>query len=646
MLSKAVRSKAMARAAVIGLFLGVTALAVLAGYSITANGATTSRVRTAAGQTDQWGQVILNISNEYEALNDYLRASSKVGRQPLLSAIGSAEANLTWLVRYGDATDRGQAADLADTYSDYTEILRELIAADNAGDRESVEALAEQGNLAASVLRKNGLSQSARKRLEQDVYLSDADQRNQELRVAAGAVVAVDLLLLVFCALVVISHQRRIERQVRESRYRAAHDGLTGLANRCLFTETMEQALRQAESDGEPAGLLLLDLNRFKEVNDTLGHHAGDLLLIEVAARLAGAVRRVDTVARLGGDEFAVLLPGVDSVDNCLDVARRLLDAVQGPAELDGVRVDINASIGAAVYPMQGATSIELLQHADIAMYVAKRTRSGTALYDAEAHGRGSRQLGLIGELHRAVAEGELVLHYQPKVAMDSGRIVGVEALVRWQHPTRGLLLPGEFIPQAEDDEIIALLTDAVLELALEQHGQWRAAGTVMPVAVNIAAGCLYDDAFPDRVAAALVTHQVAGPMLTLEITETSIINDPSEVQAILVRLRDLGVGLSIDDFGTGYSSMEYLQSMPLTELKIDRRFIKDIPGSAGDQAIVQAVLDLGQARHLTVVAVGVENAAALAMLATMGCPVAQGYHLARPLPAADVLRWTRAAVS
>jgi EAL domain-containing protein (putative c-di-GMP-specific phosphodiesterase class I) len=231
-------------------------------------------------------------------------------------------------------------------------------------------------------------------------------------------------------------------------------------------------------------------------------------------------------------------------------------------------------------------------------------------------------------------------------VATDTGQVVGVEALARWQHPTRGLLPPGEFIPQAEDDEIIVALTDAVLDQALHQHRTWRDAGTELPVAVNIAAGGLYDDQFPDRVAAALERHDVPGAMLTLEITETSIISDPGEVQAILVRLRDLGVKLSIDDFGTGYSSMAYLQAMPLTELKIDRRFIQSIHESAGDEAIVQAILELARALNLKVVAEGVENAAALAVLETMGCPFAQGFHLSRPLPANDVLTWVHAAVA
>ncbi|MEU4244095.1 EAL domain-containing protein [Actinoplanes sp. NPDC026619] len=645
MISKAVRSKAMARTAVIGLTLGVTALAALAGYSINGNVETTRHVREAGMQSDQWGALTQNVSIEYEMLGDYLRASTDIGRQPLLSAMGSATGNIDWLTANGDETDQAEAADLADSYAAYTETLHQLVAADGKGDRTTVDALSQQASLAASTLRKSGMAQVARKRLDMDQYLLAVDERNNKTLVAAGAIVAVDMMLLILCASLMIGHQRRIERQAQESRYRAGHDGLTGLANRSLLAEHVDRTLAQAARGGDPVGLLLLDLNKFKEVNDTLGHHAGDLLLTEVAARLADAVRESDTVARLGGDEFAVLLPRVGSADDCLDLARRVLDAVQGPAELDGVQVDISGSIGAAVYPLHSANSAELLQHADIAMYTAKRTRSGTAIYDAEADIRSSEQLGVIGELHRAIAEDELVLHYQPKVATGTGELVGVEALVRWQHPARGLLPPSEFIPQAEDDEIIVALTDAILELALRQHVTWREAGVELPVAVNIAAGGLYDNAFPDRVSAALIRHDVPGAMLTLEITETSIISDPAEVQTILDRLRDLGVKLSIDDFGTGYSSMAYLQTMPLTELKIDRRFIKSVHESPSDEAIVRAILELARALNLKVVAEGVESAEALAVLETMGCPFAQGYHMSRPLPAGDVLPWAAGRV-
>jgi diguanylate cyclase (GGDEF)-like protein len=641
MVAKIFRSRATARAAVIVLTLGVFALAALAVFSTSTNARTTGHVRAVTRITDQWGLLDLHVSIEYEALSDYLRAGSAVGRQPLVSAIGSADVNLAWLSEHGEAQDVENATDFRDSYAAYTETLRELVAAGNAGDQENVKLLADQASLGASTLRKSAVSNVARKRLEMDLYLTTADQENRQMRLAATVIFVVDLLLLALCALILLTHQRRVERQAVESRYQALHDGLTGLANRVMLADRIEQCLRTTGGrEDRVAGLLLLDLNKFKDVNDTLGHQAGDLLLQEVASRLSGAVRDSDTVARLGGDEFAVLLPRVSSAEHCMEIAGRLLEALQGPADLNGVLVDISGSIGAALYPDQSANAAELLQHADIAMYAAKRNRAGTSLYDPESSKISSDQLGLTAELHRAVEGGQLILHYQPKVATTNGQVVGVEALVRWQHPTRGLLAPSEFIAQAEESGVIVPLTDAVLDMALAQHRQWRHDGTVLPVAVNIATACLHDVAFPDRVAAVLATHGVPAGMLTLEITETSIITDPARAASILVGLRALGVRISVDDFGTGYSSMAYLQSMPLDELKIDRSFVKAVHESASDEAIVRAILELSRALELDVVAEGVENEAALAVLATMGCAFAQGYHMSRPLPAADLIAW------
>jgi diguanylate cyclase (GGDEF)-like protein len=384
MLRKAMRSKTMARAAVIGLSLSVIALAGLAGFSVSSNADTTEHIRTASLQSEQWIQVTLDVSIEYETLTDYLRASSDVGRQPLMSAVGSADDNLQWLAHSPDPADVEQASEASASYDAYTETLRELIAAENKGDTQSVMSLSEQAALGASTLRKNGIAQVARKRLELDHYLSLVDKRNQQLLFAGGIVVSVDLLMLMLCAFVVIGHQRRIERQARENKHRAGHDSLTGLANRSLLTERLDRAVSDAARSGKPGGLLLLDLDKFKEVNDSLGHHAGDLLLTEVAARLSGAVRGPDTVARLGGDEFAVLLPDAGNPDDCLDLARRILDAIQGPVELDGTRVDISASVGVAVFPAHTTDPAELLRHADHAMYTAKRSGRGAAVYDAE----------------------------------------------------------------------------------------------------------------------------------------------------------------------------------------------------------------------------------------------------------------------
>ncbi|SDT66213.1 putative bifunctional diguanylate cyclase/phosphodiesterase [Actinoplanes derwentensis] len=637
MLVKVVRSKAVARAAVIGLALGVFALAALAAISITTNASTTSHIRHNSQISDRWSQIDLHISVEAEALNDYMVAK-KFGKDLLDSAMHSAVADLAWQARHGDPEDVGNVVLVTDSYNAFTQSLTELRR--TGTDRERTQSLADQATLSASFVRKSANANVTRHRLAMDQYLAEADQFNQKLSLAAIMVCGADFLLLVLCAGVLLTHQRRIEGQAVESRYRALHDELTGLANRALLADEIEKTLRVAERDGEAVGLLLLDLNKFKEVNDTLGHHAGDLLLQEVGTRLTSAVRNSDTVARLGGDEFAVLMPQILSPEHCSEIARRLLDSLEGPADLDGVTVDISGSVGAAVFPLHSATGTELLQHADIAMYTAKRNRLGIAVYDPEADRHNSRELGLIGELRRAIDEDELVLFYQPKVSTRTGRVVGTEALIRWEHPSRGLLMPGDFIPQAEENEIIVPLTDRVLAMALEQHRLWHDAGTVLSVAVNVPTVCLLDEAFADRVGAALDVAGVTPGLLTLEITETSIISDPVRASAVLTRLREMGVRLSVDDFGTGYSSMSYLQNMPLHELKIDRSFVATVADSRGGAAIVRAVLELARALDLEVVAEGVEDEATLVLLGSMECAYAQGYHISRPVRPADLITW------
>jgi diguanylate cyclase (GGDEF)-like protein len=640
MLGRIMRSRAMARAAVLGLTIGMSALAVLAFYSSTSTAHTTSWVRSSAQLSDQWGQVFTLVSAEYEALNDYERAHSDIGREPLISSIGSVEPALSWLKEHGEPDDVAQAESIDDTYEAYTKTLRDLVAAGNEGDRTTVDVLSEQAALSAGSLRKQAVSNITRKRLEMTAYLDEVDHRNRNLRLAGAIIFATDLLQLILSGFVLLSHQRRVERQAKESRHRALHDGLTGIANRVLLADRMEQALRLAGRHKEAVALLLLDLNRFKEINDTLGHHHGDLLLREVANRLCGVVRNYDTVARLGGDEFAVLLPRVGDADHAMEVAERVLAVLQRPAELDGTVVDVSGSIGVAVYPLHSATSSEFLQHADIAMYNAKRGHLGVAMYDPDANQHSSVQLALLSELRQAIDAHELVLYYQPKVDIATGQVRGVEALVRWQHPVRGFLLPGEFIPLAEESDLIGPLTDYVLIEALRQHREWLREGMMLPVAVNLATRCLLDTGFPQRIAELIAEYGTAADSLTLEITESAVITDPSRAHAVLARLRDLGVRLAIDDFGTGYSSMAYLQTMPVHELKIDRRFVTAVHTSRGDEAIVRAVLQLAHALDLTVVAEGVEDGKTLSVLAAMNCDVAQGYHFCRPIPATELGSW------
>jgi diguanylate cyclase len=642
-LGRTLRSRAMARLAVVGLTIGLVALAALALFSTGSTAQATTRVREIGRISDHWGQVFLSINVESEALNDYVRAGTEIGKEPLISALDSAEPDLRWLENNGSDQDRQQALLMTQTYHGYTDSLHAVIDAGNRGDQADLNTQAAQATLGIGSLTRQALSNVVRKRLEMKEYLTRVDANNQSLKLTATVIFAVDFLLLALCGFVLLSHQRRIERQAQESRYQALHDSLTGIANRVLLVDRIEQALNAAERHGEHVALLLLDLNRFKEINDTLGHHAGDHLLKEVARRLTGAVRGYDTVARLGGDEFAVLLPRVNSVEHAQEISERMLKAVQRPVNVNGTVVDVSGSIGTAVYPGHSTTSTELLQHADIAMYTAKRGRLGTAMYDPTADQHSTAQLSLLGELRHAIAAGELVLHYQPKVRTGSGRPLGVEALVRWQHPTRGLLPPGEFIPLAEDSDLIRPLTDAVLAEALGQHRTWRSAGMLVPISVNMATRSLLDTEFPDRVRNLLTRNAVPADQLTLEITESAVIADPVVAAEVLSRLRALGVRLSIDDFGTGYSSMTYLQSMPLSELKIDRRFITALESSHGNEAIVRAILQMAHALELEVVAEGVEDEATWAALDAMGCDVAQGYYLCRPVPAAELTNWLAA---
>jgi diguanylate cyclase len=635
-----IRQRAAARTAIGALAVGLTLLAGLAVVNTQNTAKGTERIAATEQVSQQWGEVSFKLGIEYEQLIDYLRAETDIGRQPLISSIGSAEPHLRWLSANGGPHDAFQAQSLQNAYGGYSYTLRHLIAADQRGDEVQVQRDAEQAALSASALRKQAAVNIARTRLEIGVIIRQTQDTSRQLQSAVEVMSGVDLVLVLFCALVLLAYQRNTERQAAENRYRASHDGLTGVANRNLLAERIDGVIDTVRRTGGGAGLLLLDLNRFKEVNDTLGHHYGDLLLQEVARRLTGAARQGDLVARLGGDEFAVLLPDVASPADLMAIGDRFRAAVCGAAELNGLSVDVSASIGAAGHPYHGTTAAELLQHADIAMYSAKRGHLGLALYRPEADEHTVERLSVLGELRHGIEHGELELHYQPKLAAGSRDLCGVEALVRWRHPTRGLLGPDQFVSVAEQSDLMPALTDAVLATALTQHRSWRRDGLLLPVAVNVGTACLLDTAFPSRVEAMLREYAVPTGQLTIEITESAMITDPARACSVLTALRDLGIRLSIDDFGTGYSAMSYLQSMPLDELKIDRQFTARIMAAPSGRAIVTSMVDLAHALSLDVVAEGVEDEETCALLERMGCEAVQGYHISRPLPAAEIRAW------
>ncbi|MBI4493323.1 MAG: EAL domain-containing protein [Chloroflexi bacterium] len=419
----------------------------------------------------------------------------------------------------------------------------------------------------------------------------------------------------------------------------ALHDALTGLPNRALLYDRLHQAILTARRNNAALALLVMDLDRFKEVNDALGHCAGDLLVQQVGQRLRGVLRASDTVARLGGDEFAVVLPGTNGEGATL-AARKLLHALEELFVVEGQSLDVGMSIGIALYPLHGEDVETLLRRADIAMYLAKRGRGGYAVYTSEQDQHTPHRLALMGELRTAIEQEQLLLHYQPQVHFKSGQVVGLEALVRWQHPQRGLIPPDQFITLAERTGLIQPLSRWVLGQALRQCQAWRQAGLALPVAVNLSARNLHDPHLPGMIATLLATWGLPPPWPSVEITESAVMTNPHRAIEVLGRLQAMGVRISIDDFGTGYSSLAYLKRLPVDELKIDKTFVRTMAVDRKDLAIVRATIELAHSLGLSVVAEGVENQATLDHLAALGCDAAQGYYLSRPLPAPELVRW------
>ncbi len=452
---------------------------------------------------------------------------------------------------------------------------------------------------------------------------------------------AVAVLTVLYGALLtgVTRGAHRATVQAAATEHAALHDPVTELPNRVLFHDRVEQAIARAERDGTGLAVMVLDLDRFKEINDTLGHLNGDKLLCTVGGRLSATIRAADSVARLGGDEFAVLV----DADGAADVAERIRAAVSERLELDGVGVEIEASLGIARFPEHGRDAEELLQRADVAMYAAKQAHSGVATYSADIETYSLDRLELIADLRRAIDADQIVLHFQPKASLPDGRIVGVEALVRWEHPERGFLYPDAFIPAAELTGLMGPLTFHVLDLALAQCAEWREQGLDLGMAVNVSTRNLLDLTLPDVVEQLLEVHGVPAHRLELEITETTIMADPPRVKAVLARLAARGVTLAVDDFGTGYTSLSWLRELPLTTLKIDKSFVLNMTAGDGDSVIVRSTVQLGRSLGLRVVAEGVEDAEAWDELCALGCDLAQGYHLSRPQAPVVLTPWLAA---
>ncbi|MDQ1614668.1 MAG: hypothetical protein QOJ60_607 [Actinomycetota bacterium] len=434
-----------------------------------------------------------------------------------------------------------------------------------------------------------------------------------------------------------------------ERRQRGRRDPLTGLASRQELSRRTEETLRVAGARGDTVALFLLDLDRFKEVNDTLGHRVGDRILRLTAARMERTLRPGDLVARLGGDEFAVLLPVVRDAEAAREIAARILAALEAPFTIGETPIHLEASIGIALHPQHAGDFERLLQRADVAMYLAKAEHTAIETYAVERDTNSRNRLGLLGALRRAVDHDELELHYQPKIRVSDGAVAGVEALVRWRHPTRGLVLPDEFVPLAEQSGLMPRLTDLVITAALSQLADWRRSGLRLPVAVNVSMRDLLDEGFAARLGSRLRRYSVPADLLCLEITERVLMADVATAADTLAELDALGVRISLDDFGTGYSSLVLLKRLPVREIKVDRSFVKRLGQAAGaeeDTSIVRSIIDLGHSLGLTVVAEGVETEAALRRLHDLGCDRAQGWHVSPALPAAEATAWLTGRVS
>jgi diguanylate cyclase (GGDEF)-like protein/PAS domain S-box-containing protein len=429
---------------------------------------------------------------------------------------------------------------------------------------------------------------------------------------------------------------RQAEQRVHEL---ARFDSLTGLPNRNMFLGELDRAIARARRHDAPFALYFIDLDRFKTVNDTLGHDAGDELLKVMATRLRRAVRENDLVARLGGDEFVVLLEGDTGAVDLTTIARKLLAAIGEPLTLHGHTFLVTGSIGIGLFPSDGTDAATLLKHADAAMYLAKeKGKNNVQFYTAELAELAARQFQLESALQLALARGELLLHYQPKVHIDSGSTVGVEALLRWAHPTRGLVPPMEFIPLAEERGLIVPIGRWVIRTACRQIREWHVAGAaVPPVAVNLSARQFASDTLVDDIVEAMALYEVAPGELEVELTESVLMADPERANEVLRRLHGLGVRIAIDDFGTGYSSLSYLKRFPAQTVKIDRSFISGLPADGDDLAIAEAVIAMAHSLGLSVVAEGVETEAQLSALRDLGCDEAQGFLLGRPMPAAEL---------
>ena len=628
-------------AVVLGMF-------IVSGFSVTVavtNNNAAKRAQRSALLAELSETALEALLSEESAAEQALEENDAESRREYVSANAAAGKAIRALDRAGAVEGAsGGAQDPLTLHAGYSRALGEMLENFAGGSLDDAEAFEDKH---ADPFYDPLAIALARERKENNLAAQGALRsigRVQQILLFAtpllfGATLALTMLFLVKLA----RSRGEVTRQAAEHSYQSLHDGLTGLPNRALLGRRAAEAVERAAATGTPVALMLIDLDRFKEINDTLGHYSGDLVLVALADRLRGAVRSTDTVARLGGDEFAILLPQVADAATALRLAAKIQLALVDSIDAGGVALDVDASIGIALSGEHGDDVATLLQHADIAMYRAKEHDLGVQVYDEDQNDHSREQLGLLGELRRALDNDELVLEFQPKVGMKRGEFCGAEALVRWEHPTRGLIGPGAFIPAAERTAMIRPLTRYVINAALAECRRWKTEGMDLQLAVNISARNLLDTNFPNDVAGLLVKWDLPASCLLFEVTESAIMVEPARAEAMLLRIASLGIVLAIDDFGAGYTSLAHLRTLPVKELKIDQSLVGQMAVSAKDALIVRSVIDLAYNLGMRTVAEGVEDASTLDRLKLMGCDVGQGYHIARPMTGAQLSEWCSA---
>ncbi len=632
------------RIAASGMTLVLVALAVFATWANLAASAAATRVARATDLLQLYDRARFDLSQEESLDRKYRTQPTSETSAAHTEVSGDLSATLDQLSA-GDRTQRLGLIRLHALHKIYTQGVPKVFAAVDAGS----STLAARLDASITEPALFSLEAAIYAEANQQALITEAtihDLRDATRGVLLATPVAFAIGVLVLLVFVRISRNFRRTIETRTSR-----DALTGLPNRESFYERGAQALLCEERGESMTSVLVIDLDRFKEVNDTLGHRFGDQILCQIGPRISPLLRRTDMLARLGGDEFAILLADSGGPAAAHQIARRLISCLREPFTVDTLRFTMDATCGHATSPQDGTDVDALLQHADVAMYVGKAAHSGVVAYEPTLDVNCPARLAILNELPTAIRDGELVLQYQPKKDIRTGRVVGAEALVRWRHPTRGLIAPDDFVPAAEHSGLITPLTTWVIDAALTQCRRWNDeplhayGGAGLSVAVNISARNLLDDNFPVEVHEALDRHGVSAALLILEVTETAIMADPPRAHAIVQHLHDLGVRLSIDDFGTGYSSLSYLKLLPVDELKIDKSFVRHMNDEHNDLTIVRSVIDLAHNLGLGTVAEGIEDKLTLERLAELGCDIAQGYYVARPMNAEAFESWIPGAI-